>query len=73
MLLKGPLIVMVVGLAASAVLSRVWSSLLYRVTALDPTTYVAVAAALMLAALAACYLPARRAAAVDPAETLRIE
>jgi hypothetical protein len=63
----------VVGLAASIALSRVWSSLLYRVTALDPSTYIAVAVALMLATLAACYIPARFAAAIDPAETLRIE
>jgi ABC-type antimicrobial peptide transport system permease subunit len=40
---------MVVGLSASVALSRVWSLLLYGVTALDPATYVAVAAALMLA------------------------
>lgn len=62
-----------VGLAAAAALSRILSSLLYGVTALDPVTYVAVPAALMLAALAACYIPARRAATVDPAETLRLE
>jgi ABC-type antimicrobial peptide transport system permease subunit len=63
----------VVGLAAAAVLSRVLASMLYSVTALDPVTYLAVPAALMLAASAACYIPARRAATVDPAETLRIE
>lgn len=42
-------------------------------TVLDPATYIAVAAALLFATLAACYLPARLAAAIDPAETLRIE
>lgn len=63
----------VVGLAAAAMLSRVLSSMLYSVTALDPVTYVAAPAALMLAASAACYIPARRAATVDPAETLRVE
>ena len=62
-----------VGLAAAAALSRFLSSLLYGVTAHDPATYVAVPAVLMLAALAACYIPARRAAQVDPAETLRME
>jgi putative ABC transport system permease protein len=62
-----------VGLMASAAVSRVLSSLLYGVTALDPVTYVAVPAALMLAALAACYIPARRAARVDPSEALRME
>jgi putative ABC transport system permease protein len=63
----------VLGLAAAAALSRVLSSMLFRVTALDPITYVAVPLALLLAALAACYIPARRAATVDPAETLRSE
>jgi putative ABC transport system permease protein len=63
----------VVGLAAAAALSRVLSSLLYGVSALDPVTYVAVPVALLLAVLAACYIPARRAAAVDPAEALRME
>jgi ABC-type antimicrobial peptide transport system permease subunit len=63
----------VVGLAAAAALSRVLTSELYGVMALDPVTYAVVPPALMLAALAACYIPARRAAAVDPAETLRLE
>jgi predicted permease len=63
----------VVGLTAAAALSRVLSSLLYSVTPLDPVTYVAARVALLLAALAACYIPARRAATVDPVETLRME
>jgi predicted permease len=63
----------VVGLVSAAGLSRLMSSLLFGVTALDPITYIATPAILFLAATAACYIPARRAAAVDPAETLRSE
>ncbi len=64
---------MALGLAAAAVLSRLMSSLLFGVAPLDPATYAAATAFLTLAALAATYLPARRAASVDPMETLRGE
>ena len=63
----------VAGLIASAVLSRWMSSLLFGVTGLDPITYAAGITLLILAASAASYLPARRAASVDPIETLRGE
>jgi ABC-type antimicrobial peptide transport system permease subunit len=61
------------GIAAAALLTRAMSSLLFGVSALDPLTYVAVALALGGTAVLASYLPARRAARVDPAEALRWE
>jgi putative ABC transport system permease protein len=63
----------VIGAAAAAALSRVMSTLLFGVSRLDPTTYVAVALGLGGTALLASYLPARRAARVDPAHALRQE
>jgi ABC-type lipoprotein release transport system permease subunit len=47
--------------------------LLYEVQAVDPLTYAAVAAGLIAVAALASYLPARRAATIDPIETLRAE
>lgn len=63
----------VIGLAASAGLTRLLKSLLFEVSPLDPLTYVAVPAVLGIAALLASYLPARRASLVDPTEALRME
>jgi ABC-type antimicrobial peptide transport system permease subunit len=60
-----------VGLVAAFVLTRAMRSLLFEVGAADPLTFLAVPALLLLAALAACYLPARRAANVDPVTCLR--
>jgi hypothetical protein len=60
-----------VGAAVAAGLTRLISSLLFGVTPLDAATFVAASAILVVAALAASYIPARRAAAVDPVETLR--
>jgi ABC-type antimicrobial peptide transport system permease subunit len=66
-----------IGLAVGAVgavgLTRLLTSFLYGVNPLDPVTFLAVAAALSLAGLVACWLPARRAARVDPMEALRCE
>jgi ABC-type antimicrobial peptide transport system permease subunit len=61
------------GLVAAAGLTRLMSSLLFGVSALDPLTYAAVSALLIVAGVLASYLPARRAMAVDPVEALRAE
>jgi len=62
-----------IGLAAAIGLTRVLESQLFGVTATDPLTFAAAAAGIGLAALAAGWWPARRAAQVDPMETLRAE
>jgi predicted permease len=61
------------GLVLAVGLSRWVASLLFGVTPLDPLTYVASGAVIFAAAMAASYIPARRAASVDPMETLRSE
>jgi ABC-type antimicrobial peptide transport system permease subunit len=63
----------ILGLVSSLALSRWISSLLYGVTAVDPLTYALSATALAGAAIVASVVPARRAASVDPMETLRSE
>jgi ABC-type antimicrobial peptide transport system permease subunit len=62
-----------IGLVAAASLTRLMSTLLYGVTPLDPMTYAAVPVILVIAAVLASYLPARRAVSVDPVEALRSE
>jgi putative ABC transport system permease protein len=59
------------GTAAAAGLTRVMSSLLFGVKPVDAASFAAAAGVLAVAALVASYVPARRAAAIDPAETLR--
>jgi ABC-type antimicrobial peptide transport system permease subunit len=61
------------GIVAALGLTRLMSSQLFGVTAHDPLTFAAVALLLMLVAIAACYIPARRATAVDPLVALRDE
>jgi ABC-type antimicrobial peptide transport system permease subunit len=62
-----------VGLVTAVALTQWMSSLLFGVERLDPPTYAAVLAVLGIAAAMASYVPARRAAAIDPVETLTAE
>jgi putative ABC transport system permease protein len=62
-----------VGLAGTYFVGRVMKSMLYQVNAIDPAAISAVAAVLLLSALLACYIPARRATQVDPMVALRDE
>lgn len=71
--LKLILIGVAVGIAGAVALTRVLSSLLYDVTPTDPTTLALVSGVLMTVALLASYLPARRAARIDPMVALRHE
>jgi len=62
---------LVVGAGAAIAAGRALSTLLFGVSAYDPLTYVAVIVSVLLVGLAACYLPARRAALVDPITLLK--
>jgi ABC-type antimicrobial peptide transport system permease subunit len=59
-----------IGAVAAAGITRWMSTLLFGVTPVDAATFVTAASVLVIAALAASYIPARRAAAVDPVQTL---
>ena len=67
------LVGVVIGIVAALALGKLVASLLYGVTAHDPVVLGAVAAVLVIVAIAACLVPAWRAARVDPMETLRAE
>lgn len=64
---------MIIGLAAAVVASQALVTLLFGISRLDAVTYAGVIALLGCAAGAACWVPAWRAAGVDPATTLRAE
>ncbi|MGC9951326.1 MAG: FtsX-like permease family protein [Bryobacteraceae bacterium] len=70
---KMALIGVAVGVVASLALTRLMDKLLFGVSAYDPLTFIAVACLLILVALAASYIPARRAMRVDPTVALRYE
>jgi ABC-type antimicrobial peptide transport system permease subunit len=71
--MKLALLGVTLGLAASLALTQIMKSMLYGVTPSDPLTFLSVTAMLVVIALAACYIPARRAMRVDPMVALRDE
>ena len=64
---------LVVGLAGAAGLTRFLGTLLFETEPLDPATFAATTVALFVIAVLASYLPARRAAAVSPLESMRAD
>jgi ABC-type antimicrobial peptide transport system permease subunit len=62
-----------IGLGGAVMLTMAMKTLLYGVTPLDPVVFISAASLLFAVALAASYLPARRAALTDPARVLRME
>ena len=67
------LIGLALGLVGAVWLGRLLSGLVFGITAADPVTFVAVSALLTAVAAAACYMPARRAARIDPVVALKYE
>lgn len=67
------LVGLTIGIAGALALARLLGSLLFEIEPTDPGTFIGVAILLMLVALAASYIPARRATKVDPMVALRYE
>lgn len=61
------------GIGGALALTRLMKDLLFQVSATDPTTFLAVSLLFIIVALAASFLPARRASKIDPMEALRYE
>jgi len=64
---------LLIGIAGGLAVTRVMNEMLFGVTATDAVTYVSVGGLLVVVALLACYVPARRATKVDPLTALRYE
>jgi ABC-type antimicrobial peptide transport system permease subunit len=62
-----------IGIVAAALSTRVLASLLYGVTPVDPISFGAISVLVAAIAVAACYIPARRAVRIDPMEALRAD
>jgi ABC-type antimicrobial peptide transport system permease subunit len=77
MVVRGGMILAGIGIAAgligAIVMTRFMESLLFGVESTDPFTFIAIVCLLLLMALAAAYVPARRAARIDPLVSLRAE
>ncbi len=71
--MRPALVGLVLGLAAALGLSRFLASMLFEINATDPATFIVASVVLFGVAVMACWLPARRAARVDPMEALRSE
>ena len=62
-----------IGLLSSAALTRLMKAILFGISPIDPPTYAAVPIVLLVAAILASYIPASRAARVDPVDALKAE
>jgi putative ABC transport system permease protein len=66
-------VALILGVVVALAAAQVLATLLFGISPRDPLTYGAVCGALLLVALTACWIPARRASAVSPQEALRFD